>query len=140
MPKKRSERAKLPIGRDRFEKLFVLDSVGRYMALEAKNAGMIKTPYEMIEFVCEANQLFAEIFFDAIVDELEPLDKADEYVGAEQLGDQDRTLRMIREHVSEERLREMHVAIIKQVREELSIPMPVRKHDQKPWYESMKSN
>jgi len=101
---------------------------------------MIKTPYEMIEFVCEANQLFAEIFFDEIVDELEPLGKADEYVAAEQLVDQDRTLRMIREHVSEERLREMHIAIIKQVREELGIPMPVRKQDPKPWYEAMKSN
>jgi hypothetical protein len=122
MSRPRGKRTTLTVDRDTFEEYFIVGSTGVNVARNAMTADKIRTPYEAIELVCLANQLESEWFFWDTVVELEQYGKDDDYIAAYKVGDHQRCDRLMFDHVSRDRVRQMLLDVQSDVREELGIP------------------
>jgi hypothetical protein len=114
--------AKLTISRQLFENYFSLSGAGYVLANDALAAGWISTPYEIIEVVCLVDRVFASILLDRMLEELQPLGKAEEYLTCERVGDHRRSASITFESLGKERLREILPDIARRLREEVGVP------------------
>ena len=81
---------KLRVSQEQLEAHFVLDSPGFVIAKEALKAGEIATSLEVLETICLANQLYADVLMIRMVEALKPYSKGAEYLekrGSEDIGD-----------------------------------------------------
>jgi hypothetical protein len=104
MPDQKRSHTRLTIDRASFERNFILEAAGRAIAVEALAAGTIETPYEVVEMICRVNELYARMVFERMLDELEPLGRADDYVAAARLHDSERSTSILVETLGEDRL------------------------------------
>ena len=87
--------------------------------MEALAAGTIETPYEVVELMCRVNELYAEMVFARMLEELEPLGRADDYVMAEKLHDSKRSTSIMAEALGKDRLLKIFPEIFRKLREDL---------------------
>lgn len=118
MPDTERSSTRLTVDRASFENHFVLEGAGRAIAADAIAAGIIHTPYEVVEMICRVNERFAGMLFDRMFEELEPLDKADDYAMATTLRDSKRSASIMFETLGKDRLTEIIPDISRQLREE----------------------
>jgi hypothetical protein len=85
-------------------------------------AGRIEGPYQLIEIICLVNKLFASMWFDRMLEELEPLGKADEYATAERIGDSERSARLMTEMIGKKGLMKIGPQLVRRLRDDLGIP------------------
>jgi hypothetical protein len=98
---------------DEFDEHFQLESPGYQMAKEAHAAGEASTALEVLEILCLANQLYANLLTKRMLMELEPFGKAEEYLekrSSEEIGEfvvgvlgKKRTVQILREVMADVR-------------------------------------
>jgi len=119
MPDQEWSQTRLTIDRASFERHFVLEGPGHGIALEALASGIIQTPYEVVDLICRVNQLYGEMLFYRMLEELEPLGRADDYVMAQKLHDSERSALIMIEALGKDRLTTIFPEIFRQLREDI---------------------
>ena len=124
MPDPERSPTRLTVDRLSFEKHFVLEGPGYVIASGAFAAGDIQTPYEVVELICRANELYARMIFERMLMELEPSGKADDYVAALRVGDDERSAWIMFETLGPDRLVKITRELFRRLRDEFDVVNP----------------